>query len=174
MTKQDFSQQLWGKQDLNKQDLNKQGLNKQAQKKHTGAAGGLRRIDLSRATGCNLETIRYYEKIGVMGEPERDKNGYRNYNRDDVLRLGFVMRARDLGFSLAEVKELLALVDRGIQTCAGVQIMAQKHLDDVSAKIKDLQQVQKVLSTTLSQCSGKEIPQCAVIDALAPDIVQGI
>jgi len=143
-------------------------------KKQAGGDINLRRIDLSRATGCNLETIRYYEKIGVMGKPERDKNGYRSYNREDVLRLGFVMRSRDLGFSLAGIRELLALVDGGIQTCSGVQIIAQKHLDEVSAKIKDLQQVRQVLSTTLTQCSGKEIPQCAVIDALAPDITKGM
>ncbi len=129
----------------------------------------LRRIDLARATGCNLETIRYYEKIGVMPEPPRSENGYRNYQSEHVGRLGFVMRARDLGFSLAEVRELLELVDGGMQTCAQVRNVAQRHLNDVLAKIDDLSRVKEVLSDTVVRCSGRQIPECAVIDALQPD-----
>jgi len=128
----------------------------------------LRRIDLARATGCNLETIRYYEKIGVMPEPPRSENGYRNYQPEHLQRLGFVMRARDLGFCLAEVRELLTLVDGGMQTCAQVRTVAQKHLDEVQEKIDALMRVKEVLSSTVARCSGRQIPDCAVIDALQP------
>ncbi len=128
----------------------------------------LRRIDLARATGCNFETIRYYEKIGVMPEPPRSENGYRNYQPEHLERLGFVMRARDLGFSLAEVRELLTLVDGGMQTCAQVRNVAQKHLDDIEIRIDALVRVREVLSHTVARCSGKQIPDCAVIDALQP------
>ncbi len=130
---------------------------------------GLRRVDLARATGCNLETIRYYEKIGVMPEPPRSANGYRVYGARHVSRLGFVMRARNLGFSLEEVRSLLLLVDRGAQTCSEVQNMAQAHLASVRGKIDDLQRVERVLSQTVAQCSGADVPECAVIDALVPE-----
>ncbi len=80
----------------------------------------LRRSDLARETGCNLETIRYYETVGVMPEPPRTAKNYRSYDAGHVQRLKFIIRARDLGFSLSEVRGLLALVDGGIQTCAEV------------------------------------------------------
>jgi MerR family transcriptional regulator, mercuric resistance operon regulatory protein len=133
-----------------------------------GYVSGLRRVDLARATGCNLETIRYYEKIGVMPSPPRSTNGYRVYDGRHVSRLGFVMRARDLGFTLEEVRSLLTLVDQGAQTCAEVQLMAQEHLGNVRSKIDDLQRIEAVLSETVAKCSGADVPECAVIDALAP------
>ena len=81
----------------------------------------LRRGDLARLTGCNLETIRYYENIGVMPEPPRSSKNYRVYDDRHVARLCFIMRARELGFTLDEVRDLLALVDGGAQTCGEVQ-----------------------------------------------------
>ncbi len=127
---------------------------------------GLRRIDLARATGCNIETIRYYENIGVMPAPPRSANGYRRYDSGHVSRLGFVMRARQLGFSLDEVRELLRLVDYGMNTCAEVQTVAIRHLENVRARIGDLKRIEQVLSETIGQCTGKDVPGCAVIDAL--------
>ena len=126
----------------------------------------LRRADLARLTGCNLETIRYYETIGVMPDPPRDSNGYRSYRDDHVRRLRFVMRGRDLGFSLEELRGLLALVDSRSQTCAEVEEIATAHLSDVRAKITDLKRIEKALSETVAQCSGADVPQCPVIDAL--------
>ena len=127
----------------------------------------LRRVDLSRATGCNIETIRYYEKIGILPAPPRGENGYRQYDQAHVDRLRFVMRSRELGFTLDEIRSLLGLVDRGAQSCAEVQAVAQGHLETVRARIKDLQRVEKVLSETVSRCSGRDVPECPVMDALA-------
>jgi len=126
----------------------------------------IRRSDLARMTGCNLETIRYYENIGVMPEPPRNAKNYRSYDETHVARLRFVMRARDLGFTLEEIRDLLALVEGGIQTCGEVQGLASKHLDVVRAKITDLRRIERVLSDTVSKCTGDDVPQCAVIDAL--------
>ncbi len=137
---------------------------RRTQKRHTQ---DLRRIDLARLTGCNLETVRYYENIALMPAPPRSANGYRCYDGNHVTRLKFIMRARDLGFNLNEIRSLLALVDGGVQTCSEVKSVTGKHLEDVRAKIADLNRIESVLSQTLSQCSGKNVPECAVIDALA-------
>ena len=121
---------------------------------------------MARATGCNLETIRYYEKIGIMPDPPRSTKGHRSYDDAHVKRLKFVMRSRDLGFSLEEVRGLLGLVDDRSRTCAEVQIIAEDHLTDVQAKIADLQRIERVLSDTVARCTGDAAPECAVIDAL--------
>jgi MerR family mercuric resistance operon transcriptional regulator len=121
---------------------------------------------LARATGCNLETIRYYEKIGIMPDPPRSTKGYRSYDDAHVRRLKFVIRSRDLGFSLEEVRGLLGLVDEQSRTCAEVQIIAEDHLTDVRAKIADLKRIERVLSDTVARCTGDAAPECAVIDAL--------
>ena len=121
---------------------------------------------MARATGCNLETIRYYEKIGIMPDPPRSTKGYRSYDNAHVKRPKFVMRSRDLGFSLEEVRGLLGLVDDRSRTCADVQLIAEDHLTDVQAKIADLQRIERVLSDTVARCTGDAAPECAVIDAL--------
>ena len=130
---------------------------------------GLRRVDLSRATGCNLETIRFYEKIGVMPDPPRSSKGYRVYDATHVSRLRFVMRAKALGFTLDETRSLLDLVDGGIQTCAEVQSLALEQIKNVKAKIVDLNRIETILSDTVSRCTGDDVPQCAVIEALSSD-----
>lgn len=126
----------------------------------------MQRAALARATGCNLETIRYYETIGVMPDPPRDSNGYRSYSEDHMRRLRFVMRARDLSFSLEEIRGLLSLVDSRSQTCAEVEGIASAHLQDVQEKIVVLQRIAKALSETVAQCSGTDLPECPVLDAL--------
>jgi len=126
----------------------------------------LRRVDVARATGCNLETIRYYETAGIMPDPPRSAKGYRCYDSTHVRRLKFVMRSRDLGFSLEEIRGLLGLVDHRTQTCAQVQTVAESHLQDVQAKIADLRRIENVLSETVARCTGDAAPECAVIDAL--------
>lgn len=131
-----------------------------------GAVSVLRRSDLARLTGCNLETIRYYETIGIMPDPPRTAANHRSYDESHVSRLRFVMRARDLGFTLEEIRDLLGLVDGKAGTCADVQALATRHIASVHAKIADLQRIEKVLTQTVSRCTGDDVPECAVIDAL--------
>lgn len=126
----------------------------------------LGRGELAKLTGCNLETIRYYENIGVMPDPPRSSKNYRVYDDGHVARLRFIMRARELGFTLDEVRDLLALVDGGAQTCGEVQGLANAHLANVRAKIADLKRIEHVLSSTMAQCTGDDVPDCPVIDAL--------
>lgn len=131
------------------------------------SAKGLKRGELAQQTGCNLETIRYYEKIGMMPDPPRTASGYRVYDETHVARLRFILRGRELGFSIEEIRGLLSLVDRGTQTCAEVQALTEQHLADVRAKIADLKRIEKVLADTAAQCSGEEVPECPVLEALA-------
>lgn len=128
---------------------------------------GLQRAALARRTGCNLETIRYYEKIGMLPDPPRTAAGYRVYDDRHVSRLRFIMRARELGFSIKEIGGLLGLVDGGNQTCAEVKERTERHLSDVRAKIADLRRIERVLSATAAQCSGNRVPECAVLEALS-------
>lgn len=127
----------------------------------------LQRAELARRSGCNLETIRYYEKIGMMPEPPRTASGYRVYDEQHVARLRFILRGRELGFSIEELRGLLDLVDGGTQTCAEVKERTERHLGEVRAKIADLKRIEKVLATTAAQCSGERVPECPVLDALA-------
>ena len=123
---------------------------------------GLQRAKLARRTGCNLETIRYYEKIGMMPDPPRTASGYRVYDEGHVSRLRFILRARELGFAIEQIRGLLELVDGGTQTCAEVKERTERHLADVRAKIADLKR-----AATASRCSGEDVPECPVLDALA-------
>jgi MerR family transcriptional regulator, mercuric resistance operon regulatory protein len=128
---------------------------------------GLQRAELARRTGCNLETIRYYERIGLMPGPPRTGAGYRIYDGSHVSRLRFILRARELGFAIAEIRGLLDLVDGGTQTCAEVKERTERHLADVRAKIADLGRIEAVLAATAAQCSGDEVPDCPVLNALS-------
>ncbi|OCK09699.1 MULTISPECIES: helix-turn-helix domain-containing protein [Thalassospira] len=127
---------------------------------------GLQRAALARRTGCNLETIRYYEKICMMPDPPRTGSGYRVYDESHVSRLRFILRARELGFAIEEIRGLLGLVDGGTQTCAEVKERTERHLSDVRTKIADLKRIEKVLAATAAQCSGEQVPECPVLDAL--------
>lgn len=128
---------------------------------------GLQRAELARRTNCNLETIRYYEKIGVMPAPPRTAAGYRVYDENHVRRLRFILRSRELGFAIEEIRGLLHLVDGGNQTCGEVKARTEKHLADVRAKIADLRRIERVLATTAASCSGDDVPECPVLEALA-------
>lgn len=133
---------------------------------HAGVNGMLRG-ELATATGCNAETIRYYEKIGLLPPPTRTAKGYRVYAPAHARRLRFIARARDLGFAIADIRALLEMVDGGVQTCAEVAQRSQAQLDEVRAKIADLQRVEAVLADMVARCSGAEVPDCAVIEALS-------
>ena len=126
----------------------------------------LRRSDLAKATGCNLETIRYYEGVDLLPAPVRTAAGHRAYNGQDVRRLGFIMRARELGFSLENIRGLLGLGDGALRSCAEVKERTEVHLEDVRTKIADLQRIEAVLSRTAALCTGEDRPDCAVLDSL--------
>tara|TARA_R100001129_G_scaffold163761_1_gene129517 strand:+ start:187 stop:552 length:366 start_codon:yes stop_codon:yes gene_type:complete len=117
-------------------------------------------------TGCHLETIRYYEKTGMMPDPRRSKTGYRLYDETHVSRLRFILRARDLGFSIEDIRGLLTLIDGQLQTCSEVKQRTESHLADVRTKIDDLKRIEQVLAETAAQCSGKDVPECPVLEAL--------
>lgn len=121
---------------------------------------------MSRATGVNIETIRYYERIGVMPRPARTQGGHRAYDADQLKRLAFIKRARELGFSLEEIRALLDLVDTGTYTCAEVHHMTSEHLATVRQKIADLRRMERVLKDMAAQCSRGDVPVCPVVDAL--------
>jgi MerR family mercuric resistance operon transcriptional regulator len=127
---------------------------------------GITRGKLAKRTGCNAETIRYYEKIGIMPEPARSTAGYRLYDQDHEQRLQFIMRGRELGFVIEDLKSLLDLVDRKVVSCGEVSKLAKEHLESVHQKISDLKRIEDALSKTLISCSGKDVPECPVIDAL--------
>jgi MerR family mercuric resistance operon transcriptional regulator len=124
--------------------------------------------DLSNRTGCNIETIRYYERVGLLPHPRRSPSRYRLYDSDDVRRLTFVRRSRELGFSLDEVRALLALsADRGQETCVEVRELAARHLEDIRAKIADLRAMERVLADSVRRCDAGEAPGCPLIDSLS-------
>ena len=121
--------------------------------------------ELSRRTGCNIETIRYYERIGLMPAPPR-RGRYRSYGADDVGRLGFVRRARELGFTLDEVRALLGLAGGGHASCAEVRNLAASHLKDVRTRIADLKRMERVLADSVRACDAGQDPGCPLIEAL--------
>ena len=121
---------------------------------------------LSKQSGVNIETIRYYEKIGIMPAPGRSAGGYRMYRTDELKRLGFVRRGRQLGFSLDELRELLRLVDGHAYTCAEVHTTTLQHLSEVRRKIVDLNRLERVMADMIAQCTQDLVPECPVIDAL--------
>jgi len=121
---------------------------------------------LSKQCGVNIETIRYYEKIGVMPAPSRSAGGYRIYGADHLKRLSFVRRSRRLGFSLDEIRGLLRLVDGHAYTCAQVHALTLDHLAEIRRKIADLKRLERVMAEMAAQCSGESVPECPIVDAL--------
>ncbi len=126
----------------------------------------MKRGALAQASGCNIETIRYYETIGLLHPPERTAAGHRLYPPDDQARLGFILRGRDLGFSIDELKSLLSLVDSHGYSCGEVLDLTRDHLMSVRRKIADLKKLERNLASVLAKCEGGEVPECPIIDAL--------
>ena len=121
---------------------------------------------LSKRTGCNIETIRYYERIGLLPAPPRTQGGHRLYGESDLRRLAFIRRSRELGFTVDEVRSLLRLVDDRSYTCAEVRSLTLEHLTEVRKKIADLRRLRKTLAGIVARCAGDTVPECPVIDAL--------
>lgn len=121
---------------------------------------------LSRRTACKVETIRYYERVGLLPHPTRSPGGYRLYGHAHLERLAFIRRARTLGFSIDEVRRLLDLADHHRRPCAEARRVAAAHLEDVRAKIADLQVMERVLKETVARCGAGRSPHCPLIEAL--------
>jgi MerR family mercuric resistance operon transcriptional regulator len=120
---------------------------------------------LSLRTGANIETIRYYERIGLL--PMATRQGrYRSYDGTDVGRLGFVRRSRELGFSIKEVRALLDLAAGGHKNCAEARDLAVVHLLDVRSRISDLRRMERTLATTVRACDEGDDSGCPLIETL--------
>ncbi len=127
---------------------------------------------LSKLTDCNIETIRYYERIGLLPAPPRSEGGHRLYEKTHARRLTFIRRSRELGFTIKEVHKLLELVDGKRYTCDEVQARTLDHLADVKQKMGDLRRLERVLKNMVAQSSGGRVPECPIIDALFDSGVQ--
>jgi MerR family transcriptional regulator, mercuric resistance operon regulatory protein len=123
--------------------------------------------ELSRATGVNIETIRYYERIKMLPVPRRTEGGHRVYGPVEMRSLAFIRRARELGFTLDEIRALLDLGGPGKASCRDVRKIAAHHLERIRSKIADLVELEKLLARTIAKCSGRIAPDCPVIDVLA-------
>jgi MerR family mercuric resistance operon transcriptional regulator len=122
---------------------------------------------LSERSGVNIETIRYYERIGLVPKPPRSDGGHRLYGREDVQRLSFIGRSRELGFSIAQVRALLALADQG--SCAEVHDLTLQHIADVRHKVADLKKLERALVDLAKECRAGRRRRCPIIDVLSAD-----
>jgi MerR family mercuric resistance operon transcriptional regulator len=124
--------------------------------------------ELSRRTGVNIETIRYYERIKMLSSPLRTASGRRIYGSAETRTLCFIRPARELGFTLNEIRALLALSGEGAsESCARVRDLATAHLAEIRAKIADLEAMERALADAVDRCHAGEAPGCPVLDALA-------
>lgn len=132
------------------------------------AKSGLSIGALGAATNTKVETIRFYEKIGILPAPSRTTSNYRVYGEEHVKRLGFVRRARNLGFSLEAVRQLLDLADQPDRPCGEVDDLVLGQLQEVERKIADLQRLREELDRLAHQCrGGHRMAECRIIEALS-------
>jgi Hg(II)-responsive transcriptional regulator len=122
---------------------------------------------LAKQANVNLETIRFYERRGLIPEPPRSKNGYRQYSWDAIVRTQFIKRAQSLGFSLREISEIFALRMEPGTTCGDMKVKVKTKIEDIERKIADLEQIREALSDLVSKCTGKgPIGECPILEAL--------
>jgi MerR family mercuric resistance operon transcriptional regulator len=125
---------------------------------------------VARRAGVGIETVRFYERQGLLDEPARKESGYRQYEEDVVARLRFIKRAKELGFSLKEIKELLTLRVDPTTTCAEVRSRAEAKIADIQGKIEALQRMKKALKKLTQTCSGRgPVNECPILEALEPE-----
>lgn len=122
--------------------------------------------ELSEQTGVNTETIRYYERIKIIPAPPRTAGGRRVYDSNHLRILAFVRRARELGFSLEEVRALIRLGGPANASCRQVRDIATHHLEDIRTKIADLRKLERLLAKTVARCTGTTAPDCPILDIL--------
>lgn len=123
--------------------------------------------ELSRATGTNIETIRYYERIGLLPAPDRTAANYRSYGDAHRSRLSFVRHSRDLGFTIEEIRSLLDLSDDPTRECDEADRIATRHLEQVQEKIAQLTLLRDELARIIGRCRGGIAADCRVIEALS-------
>ncbi len=123
--------------------------------------------ELARASITKVETIRYYERIGLLPAPPRTAGNYRSYSATHASRLSFTRRARDLGFSIEQIRALLDLADRKQYSCEAVDVIARTHLAAVKRKVADLTALRRELESLIGQCQQGTIAECRIVEALA-------
>jgi len=123
--------------------------------------------EIAARTGTKVETVRYYERAGLLPEPDRTSANYRVYSGAHLARLAFIRRARDLGFTLQQVRELLNLADDRNQSCASVDAIASAHLTAIERKIGDLHSLRDELQQLVASCRRGTVEECLIIDALS-------
>ena len=131
---------------------------------------GMKIGELAKSTGTAVETIRYYEKIGLMPKVARTDGNYRSYGSQEVERLGFIRRARDLGFGIDQVRALLSLADERDRECGEVDQLATEHLAEVDRKIAGLNALRRERSSVIAQCQSGTVAECRILEALASGI----
>ena len=124
------------------------------------------RGQLAKSTGVKGETIRYYEKCGLLDAPARSAGGHRIYSEDHSRRLKFIRRCRELGFAISEIDGLLSLAIAGGRSCEQVRQTTAAHLIDVQDKIKDLRKMERALKDLIVQCDADTSPDCPIIEVL--------
>ena len=118
-------------------------------------------------SGISAKMVRHYESLGLLPRVARTDSGYRQYSQADVHTLQFIKRSRDLGFSMAEIAELVTLWQNRRRTSASVKRIAQKHVDELATRIEAMQSMQRTLRQLLHHCHGDERPDCPILDDLA-------
>ena len=125
--------------------------------------------ELAERAGCTVQIIRHYEKIGLLPAPPRSEGGYRQYSQRDLHTLGFIQRARRLGFSMEQIGHLLTLWQDRSRSSAEVKALTAAHLRELEEKIRDLQAMHDTLAELADCCSGDDRPDCPIIRSLADD-----
>lgn len=123
--------------------------------------------EVARKTGVKAETIRFYERVGILTAPSRTRSNYRDYGPAEAARLIFIRRARDLGFSLEQIGQLLSLWDDPERASADVKRLAQTHIADLDARIAALTDMRATLVTLVRACHGDHRPDCPILQGLA-------
>ena len=123
--------------------------------------------EAARYTGLSAKTLRYYEKIGLISPAPRSKSHYRIYAEQHLQQLRFIRQAKDLGFSLQECKELLALYNNANRKSADVRALVMDKINIINEKVDLLQQLRNHLETLMAACQGNEHPECAILNTLA-------
>ena len=122
--------------------------------------------EASRLSGCHIETIRYYERVGILSPTARSESGYRCYADHHIQQLRFILHARELGFSLDDIRELLSLKEQPDLSCQAVDSITEKHLHGIRNRIRHLESLARELRRISASCSGGHIAECRILEAL--------